>query len=190
MRTRTIAFAIAALGALAVPAPAGAGEPSSVEATYFLHWNGDCGGSGFMDFLDAPSNDSCALFFPVIAEEPYAFPADEGVPFVLDAARKVKVKFLVTSVASVEARFDVTVSGLVNGVDKRIAAGSKNVTAALGRTRVELELPADAALQGALFESLTFTVKQGGGVTYSSIFLTEGYESASMSIGMLVDSPG
>ncbi|MGH2691778.1 MAG: hypothetical protein ACRDHM_04675, partial [Actinomycetota bacterium] len=189
MRTRVFAIGLSvALGAAFVirAGATHAQEPVPAAIDFFLHWDTGCSGSGFMDLEDRPSEDSCALFFPVIAEGPYDFPAEAGLPFQLDSSRKIDIRFVVFSIATAAVQFDLTVSGKVDGQPKQIAAGSQTVlAAALMDTVVQASLDPDPSLNGATVTELKFTVDWSGGTTYSQMDLTT--DSARVTVGGIVD---
>jgi hypothetical protein len=145
---------------------------------FFLHWDAGCSGasgvdeSGIMDFTDRPSEDACVLFFPAITPAAYAFRAEEGVPFLMDATKPVAFRFVISTIAHAAVQFDFSVTGKIGEIEKRIAGGSTTVVAgAFQDTVVDVSLPADPALDGAQVSDLTFTIAQTQGVSYSQMSL-------------------
>ncbi|HEV2756576.1 MAG TPA: hypothetical protein VG318_12470 [Actinomycetota bacterium] len=173
MSRKITALVLLALAAGLVSAPAQAKKPVP-PTTYYISWAGDCAGAGYLATKASPNPDACALFFPELGSS-YSFGALDGLPFALDAGKPLAVDFSLSHVASVAAKFDVTVSGQVNGKDTEIAAGSTTVVAAgPGSTPVHLDLEPDAALHRGKVTMLSLTVTWSEGVTYSQMQLEGG----------------
>jgi hypothetical protein len=178
LTSSALTFALVA-SLLAVAGSSSAQEPAGTQ--FFLHWDTGCSGetssvdeSGTMDLNDRPSVDDCVLFFPGITPPGYAFNADEGVPFRLDATKPVGVRFALSTIAHAAVTFDYSVTGKIDGTDKRIAGGTTTILAGtvLDDNVVDVALPADPALDGALVTGLKFTIAQTQGASYSSMNLT------------------
>lgn len=181
MRKLTSASLTLALTAslLAAAGSSSAQEPGGTR--FFLHWDNGCSGntssvdeSGIMDLTDRASVDDCVLFFPGITPPGYAFNAEEGVPFRLDATKPVGVRFALSTIAHAAVTFDYSVTGKIAGTDKRIAGGTTTIVAGtvLEKHVVDVTLPADPALDGAQVAGLKFTIAQTQGVSYSTMNLT------------------
>ncbi len=178
MRKKLIVLVVmAALFAAVAVMPAEAAKKKKlkpVAITYFLSWLGDCEGSGYLGLKPAGNEDSCATFFPGLADS-FAFPSSEGAAFVLDTTQPITVDFELITVASVAAEYEVVLTGTIGGEEKQIANGTATVLAgAAGFIPVHFDLEPDATLHKATVTALTATVNWTGGVTYAQMDLGSG----------------
>jgi hypothetical protein len=176
-RTTAVLAAVAAAALLVAPADAVAkkkGKPRPVTLTQYLNWGGDCAGAGFLSLKHIPNPDSCALYFPGLADT-YFFGGAEGLPMALDATRPVTVDFTLSNVATAAADFEAVLSATVAGDQVELASASVNVPVAPGGSvPVHFDLEPSADFDKATVTGLNLQITWSGGVTYSSIDLDSG----------------
>ena len=133
-------------GALVAPADAKKKKKKPVRAVtlvpaelkFYPHHTPDgatpegCTGAYFMD-LKADTADTTCSNSAQVAQEVYAaagdelisysYPATEGVPFVLDASRKLTGEITLRGTVSVDAKAHLKLSGTIDGAEAVIAEG-------------------------------------------------------------------
>jgi hypothetical protein len=145
------------------------------ELKFFIHWDDDgaggCAGAQYMDLEDKAGDTGCSFVFQpaqevfmAAGEDPlsYVWPATAGVPFTLDASRKIVIEWAMRATVAVNTKVEVTIEGTTGGEMKEIAAGESPVfhggaTGQTGPILVKLELDPDKALDKLTFDSLTMT---------------------------------
>lgn len=163
------ALLVAPTGALAKKKPA----PRPVTVTQYLNWGGDCAGAGFLALTHTPNPDSCALFFPELANT-HAFGGAEGLPIALDASQPVTVDFTLSNVATAAADFEAALSATVGDEQVDIGSATVNVPATPDDVPLHFDLEVPAELDKAKVTALTLQITWTGGFTYSSIDLDSG----------------
>lgn len=181
-------------GALVAPADAKKKKkppatPVPVELKFYPHHTPDgatpegCTGAYFMDLKGETKDTTCSNSTQV-AQEVYAatgqelvsytYPATEGVPFVLDASRKLTGEITLRGTFSVNAKAHLKLSGTVDGDDAVIAegeTGSGNGLASNTAQGVDLpgpavtlpiELDVDKALDKKQVTGLTLVITVRG----------------------------
>lgn len=185
-RVLAVALAIGVLaGALVAPAQAAKKKkkkkPVPIELQFFLHWDDDgaggCDGMQHMNLEDTEGDTGCSyvfqpaqeLFIATGASEPlsYAWPASDGVPFVLDASKAVTGEFHMRGNAAFNASVDWTLSGMSGGSSVEIAAGSTDTyngaaSGTTGPTLLTIEADVDKKLHKKKFTSLQLTTTVRG----------------------------
>lgn len=182
------------MGALVAPATAAKKKkkpkvPVAVasETKFFMHWDDDgaggCAGAQYLSIEDKEDPGSGCEFTALPAQEiliatgqgalSREWPATNGVPLVLDAARKITGEIVMRGSAGAGAKVEVVVTGMVDGAVVEIAKGETQTVnfAASGQTGpqvLKFELTPDAALTGKTLEGLTLTTTTRGvtGATY------------------------
>lgn len=176
-RITALLLVVALAGLVAGPVQAKKKKPKApvpVAVTYYINWAGDCAGSGFLSVTSTPNPDACALFFPELGNS-FAFPASDGLPFVLDATKAMTVDFELSHALTVAGEYEVIVTGTVAGQDAEVARGTATVAAAAEEsTPMHFDLQPDAALDKAEVSALTLTINWSGGMSYSTIALEDG----------------
>jgi len=158
-------FSVVILGSAPVSAKK---KRTSVPLTYFLNWQGDCAGGGFLS-LESSDGSTCALYFNTQAEE-HSFPAAEGLPLVLDAREQIPLDFELTTVYQVTAEFEATLTGSVKGERKTIATAAQTLEPqAGGSTSVHFDLEPDPSLQNAKFTDLNLSIALKSGYSYCTL---------------------
>lgn len=173
------------------PAPVATLVPG--ELKYFPHYPDDgaggCTATQYMDLQDTPDT-TCSTTAQVAQEVlaatgqelvAYTYPATEGVPFILDASRKLTGEITLRGTVSVQAKAQLVLSGTVGGADAVIAEGetaagngaaSNSATAPVGggpkvdlpgpAVTVPIELEIDKALDKLEVTALTLTITVRG----------------------------
>lgn len=184
-------------GALVAPAdakkkkkkPAPPVTLTPVELKFYPHHAPDgatpegCTGAYFMDLKGDTVDTTCSNSTQV-AQEVYAaagqslisytYPATEGVPFVLDASRKLTGEVTLRGTVSVNAKAHLTLSGTVGGSDVVIAEGETTTGNGAASNSVQgvplpgpavtvpVELEIDKALDKAEVTGLTLVITVRG----------------------------
>lgn len=164
------------------------------ELKYFLHYPDDgaggCTATTHMDLKDSPDS-GCSYTFQAAQEAfaasgqellAYSYPATEGMPFVLDASRKLTGEITLRGTISYQAKAELVLSGVVGGADVVLAEGEtaagngalsnsvqgQNLPGPAVTVPIDLEL--DKALDKQEVTALTLTVTirgvHRGGVDY------------------------
>jgi hypothetical protein len=174
-------------GSLVAPAAAKkkkkAKPPAQVasELKYYLHWDGDgsmdCDGMIHMNLQDTEDPGSGCEDLTLPAQEPLIaagqppksrdWPADEGLPVVLDTTRKITGEITLRGGGGAQARIDVTLTGTTGGESIVIATGSTQsvnfaVTGQTGPQVLKFEVAPDGAVKGKTFESLVLNTAVRG----------------------------
>jgi hypothetical protein len=146
------------------------------ELKFFLHWDDDgaggCTGAQYMDLTDKEGDTGCSFTFQPAqeafiasgAQDPlaYVWPATEGVPFTLDASRKIVIEWAMRANFAVNASVEVKIEGTAGGELKEIAAGQSStfnaaLTGQTGPVALKLELDPNADLDKLTFDTLQLT---------------------------------
>ena len=173
------------LGALVAPAAAKkkkkpkAPVPVASEVKYFLRWDGDgttCDAQ-YLSIEDAEDGGSGCESIGLPAQEvliatgqgalTHEWPAQDGLPFVLDATRKITGEITMRGLVGANSKVEVVVSGEVDGEVKEIASGETQaqnfaVTGQTGPQVLKFEIAPDAALNGKTVQSLLLTTTTRG----------------------------
>ena len=173
-RTIAVVLALALAGLISAPVTAKPKQPKPTNITYYLNWQGDCAGSGYLADKITPNPDACALYFPGLmqpAPSPwggYEFPAYEFSPFQLNAKEPITVDLTLNNIGSAAADFVVTLDGTVSGKDVTLGSATQQLTSPVSET-LHFELDPDDKLDKGKVTYLTVSVMWTGGVTYSQI---------------------
>lgn len=168
------------------------------EEKFFLHWDGDgatppgCSDNVYMNLKDTTGDPSCSTTTQVAQEALDAtgqelvttvYPATEGVPFVLDASRKLTGVIALSGTVTVNAKAQLELTGTVGGQSVTLASGEtttgngalSNNPSGLGQlpgpsADLPVDLALDAAYDKATVSALTLTITirgvHRGGVDY------------------------
>lgn len=114
--------------------------PVASELKYFLHWDSDgatpegCTGPVHMNLQDATGDSTCNYTFQPLqeafiatgAQAPlvYTYPATEGVPFVVDASRKLKGEIVLRGTFTIQGKVDLVLNATIGGQQVKLAEGS------------------------------------------------------------------
>lgn len=186
---RTIVFALVlglVAGSIAMPATAKKKKkkkPVLVESElkYFLHWEDDgaggCDGLVHMNLQDTEDPGSGCEFIAQPAQELLIatgqgaltrdWPADEGLPFILDAKKKITGEIALRGAAAVQAKVDLVLTAVIGGESVEIATGSTvagngAVTGQTGPIILTFELEPDPAFDGKTVEGLSLNTATRG----------------------------
>ncbi len=130
-------------GALALPADAKKKkkkQPPLVasELKYFLHWEADgatpegCTGPRYLSLEDKSGDTTCNFAFQPAQEVlaatgqnllVYDYAARDGVPFVVDASRKITGQIVLRGTFTVQAYAELVLNATVGGAQKTLAEG-------------------------------------------------------------------
>lgn len=175
-RVTAMVLAVALVGLISAPVSA---KPKPTTAVYYLNWQGDCAGTGYLGTKIVPNADDCALFFPgLMSPAPsayggFTFPGYEIGTFKLNAKKPITVDFKLSNVGSVAADFVATVDGTVNGKDVTFGSATQQVTSPVSED-LHFELDPDDALDKGKVTNLSVTIDWTGGLTYSQIDFSSG----------------
>ena len=169
MRRTVVSMLVVALAAGALVAPAEAAKkkkkaPALVasELKYFLHWPSDgatpegCTGATQMSLEDATGDTTCGYTFQAAQEVfaaagqellAYTYPAADGVPFVLDASRKLTGEIVLRGTVTADAYVQLNLSGTVDGAAATLVEGeTTTANGALSNSAQGQQLPGPAAV--------------------------------------------
>lgn len=154
------------------------------ELTFYLRWDDDgaggCAGAQYLSLEDGEDPGSgCAytfqpaneVFHATGAEDPLVreWPAANGVPFKIDASRKVMATMVVRGSGNPQARLDLGLTGSVKDTVSDIASGStgnftlaSSGSSAQGPQTFNVEMEIDKALDKADLSTLVLSTEFRG----------------------------
>lgn len=170
MRRTVVSMLVIALAAGALVAPAEAAKkkkkkaPALIqsEVKYFLHWPSDgatpegCAGVTNMSIEDTAGDTTCSYVFQVAQEAlaaagedllAYTYPAADGVPFILDASRKLTGEIVLRGTITANSYVQLSLTGTVDAAPATLAEGdTATANGALSNSAQGQQLPGPAAV--------------------------------------------